>query len=53
MAVFIDQLRLMDAISGEEITSIPLDEPFRTRFDNPYAVVHRGDLHGVFLRACL
>ncbi len=52
MAVFIDQLRLMDAISGEEITHIPLDAPFRARFGNPYAVVHRGDLHGVFLQAC-
>jgi 2-polyprenyl-6-methoxyphenol hydroxylase-like FAD-dependent oxidoreductase len=52
MAVFIDQLRLMDAITGEEITRVPLDEPFRKRFGNPYAVVHRGDLHGVFLRAC-
>ena len=27
-------------------------EAFRARFGNPYAVVHRGDLHGVFLRAC-
>ncbi len=52
MAVFIDQLRLMDAVSGDEITRIPLDEPFRQRFGNPYAVIHRGDLHGVFLRAC-
>ena len=52
MAVFIDQLRLMDAINGEEIVSIPLDEPFRKRFGNPYAVVHRGDLHGVLLSAC-
>jgi 2-polyprenyl-6-methoxyphenol hydroxylase-like FAD-dependent oxidoreductase len=52
MAVFIDRLRLMDAISGEEIVSIPLDEPFRERFGNPYAVVHRGDLHGVLLAAC-
>ena len=52
MAVFIDKLSLMDAISGEEITHIPLDEPFRARFGNPYAVVHRGDLHGVLLDAC-
>jgi hypothetical protein len=52
MAVFIDQLRLMDAINGEEIVSMPLDEPFRKRFGNPYAVVHRGDLHGVLLTAC-
>jgi salicylate hydroxylase len=52
MAVFIDELRLMDAMSGEPITRIPLDAPFRQRFGNPYAVVHRGDLHGVFLKAC-
>ena len=53
MAVFIDQLRLMDALTAEEITHIDLGEAFRTRFGNPYAVVHRGDLHGVFLRACV
>lgn len=53
MAVYIDSLRLMDALSGEEITRIPLDAAFRTRFGNPYAVVHRGELHGVFLRACV
>ena len=52
MAVYIDQLRLMDALSAEEITHIDLGEAFRARFRNPYAVVHRGDLHGVFLRAC-
>jgi salicylate hydroxylase len=53
MAVYIDSLRLMDAMSGSEITRIPLDEGFRTRFGNPYAVIHRGDLHGVFLKACM
>jgi salicylate hydroxylase len=52
MAVYIDALRLMDAITGEDIARVPLDAPFRERFGNPYAVVHRGDLHGVFLRAC-
>lgn len=52
MAVYIDSLRLMDATNGEEITRIPLGEAFRTRFKNPYAVVHRGQLHGVFLKAC-
>ena len=52
MAVFIDALRLMDALTAEEIVRVPLDEPFRARFGNPYAVVHRGDLHGVMLRAC-
>ena len=52
MAVYIDRLRLMDAIAGDEICSIPLDEPFRQRFGNPYAVVHRGELYRVFLDAC-
>ena len=52
MAVYIDQLRLMDAMTAEEITHIDLGEAFRARFKNPYAVVHRGDLHGVFLKAC-
>ena len=52
IAVYIDQLRLMDALSGEEITHIDLTERFRQRFGNPYAVVHRGDLHGIFIGAC-
>lgn len=52
MAVYIDQLRLMDAMAGDEITHIDLGEKFRRRFGNPYAVIHRGDLHGVFLKAC-
>jgi 3-hydroxybenzoate 6-monooxygenase len=52
MAVYIDSLRLMDAMTAEEIVRIPIDDAFRARFRNPYAVVHRGDLHGVFLRAC-
>lgn len=52
MAVFVDSLLLMDAIADGEICRIPLGEDFRARFGNPYAVVHRGDLHGVFLRAC-
>ncbi len=51
-AVYIDMLRLMDAMSGEEIIRIPLDEPFRKRFGNPYAVIHRADLHGVLLKGC-
>src|SRR5258708_28755117 len=52
MAVYVDQLRLMDALTAEEITHVDLREAFRARFGNPYAVVHRGDLHGVLLKAC-
>ncbi len=51
-AVYIDSLRLMDAVNGEPIATIPLDESFRQRFRNPYAVVHRADLHAVLLEAC-
>ncbi len=53
MAVYIDNLRLMDAMSGQEITRIPLGKEFRQRMGNPYAVVHRGELHSVFLKACI
>jgi len=52
IAVFIDKLRLMDAITAEEITHVDLTERFRKRFGNPYAVVHRGDLHGILVKAC-
>jgi salicylate hydroxylase len=52
MAVYIDQLRLMDAMADGEITHIDLGPAFRARFGNPYAVVHRGDLHGVLLKGC-
>lgn len=52
MAVFIDRLRLMDALTAEEICHIDLGEAFRARFGNPYAVIHRGELHGLILAAC-
>ncbi len=51
-AVYIDHLRLMDALSAEQIAAIPLEDAFRRRFGNPYAVVHRADLHGALLEAC-
>jgi salicylate hydroxylase len=52
MAIYVDSLRLMDALTAEEICHIDLGAGFRARFGNPYAVIHRGDLHGVFLKAC-
>jgi 2-polyprenyl-6-methoxyphenol hydroxylase-like FAD-dependent oxidoreductase len=51
-AVFPDSLTMMDSISGEEITRIPLEENFRRYFKYPYALIHRADLHGVLLRKC-
>lgn len=41
------------ALSGQRVTRIPLDTPeFEKRFRQPYAVIHRHDIHGVLLRAC-
>ena len=45
MAVYIDQLRLMDALADGEICHIDLGDKFRARFGNPYAVIHRADIH--------
>lgn len=52
-AVFIDALRLLDAQTAQEITRIPLDAPFRAHFGNPYAVVHRAELHQLLLQRCI
>ena len=52
LAVYVDRLQLMDALSAEEICQIELGDAFRARFGNPYAVVHRGELHRMFLNAC-
>jgi salicylate hydroxylase len=41
------------AVHGHEITRVPLGDGFQARFGQPYAVIHRGDMHGVLLRACM
>ncbi|MET9854991.1 3-hydroxybenzoate 6-monooxygenase [Streptomyces sp. NPDC006450] len=51
-AVFIDELRFMDATTGERVARMPLTGDYRERFGNPYAVVHRGDLYQPLLDAC-
>ena len=40
------------ALSGELITALPFGEAYFTRFQQPYAVTHRADIHGVYLDAC-
>src|SRR5258705_10872843 len=47
-----DRLEMRDALTGAEITSVPLGEEFIARFKQPYAVTHRADIHGVYLKAC-
>src|SRR5262249_18852691 len=51
-AVFPEHLIMLDAVSGEEVTRIPLGEGFRAKFKHPYALIYRPDLLNVLLDAC-
>jgi 2-polyprenyl-6-methoxyphenol hydroxylase-like FAD-dependent oxidoreductase len=44
-AVYTDYMVMHDAVDGKEIGRIPTGEAFRKRFNNPYAVIHRVDVH--------
>jgi salicylate hydroxylase len=52
LAVFPNNLIMMDSITGEEVTRIPLGAEFLRKFKHPYALIHRADLHNVLLEAC-
>jgi len=51
-AVFPENLIMLDAISGDEVTRIPLGAGFRAKFTYPYALIYRPDLLNVLLEAC-
>ncbi|MEU6023261.1 FAD-dependent monooxygenase [Micromonospora sp. NBC_01739] len=51
-AVRMDELRFMDGVTGEHVTSLELTETYRRRFGRPYVVVHRAELHTALLDAC-
>jgi len=44
-AVFTDYMVMHDAIDEYQVGKIPTGEAFRQRFGNPYAVIHRVDVH--------
>ncbi len=44
-AVFTDDLTMMDAMDASVVASFPVGPEFRERFGNPYAVIHRADIH--------
>ena len=44
-AVYTDYMVMHDAIDEYQVGKIPTDEAFRKRFGNPYAVIHRVDVH--------
>lgn len=51
-AVFPKGLMMRDVVTGEEVTTLPLNDAFLARFKNPYGVIHRADIHRVLLEAC-
>jgi salicylate hydroxylase len=44
-AVYTDEMVMHDALDETLIGRIPTGEAFRNRFGNPYAVIHRADVH--------
>lgn len=45
-------LEMRDALTGNVITNMPLGDAMVKRFQYPYAVTHRTDIHSTFLDAC-
>ncbi|MGY0198622.1 3-hydroxybenzoate 6-monooxygenase [Leptothrix sp. BB-3] len=44
-AVYTDEMVMHDAVDESLVGRIPTGEAFRQRFGNPYAVIHRADVH--------
>ncbi len=44
-AVYTDEMVMHDALDETLVARVPVGEAFRTRFANPYAVIHRADVH--------
>jgi len=53
LAVFPDDLVMMDSVTAEPVTRISVGAEFQRRFSYPYSLVHRADLHAVLLKACV
>ncbi|HTT40980.1 MAG TPA: 3-hydroxybenzoate 6-monooxygenase [Burkholderiales bacterium] len=51
-AAFPEALIVMDSVSGDEVTRIPVGPEFRARFGYPYGLIHRADLHAILVGAC-
>ena len=53
VAAYPDDLVVMDGVSAQQVTHIPVGQAFRDRFGFPYALVHRADLHRALLDKCV
>ncbi|TSE28578.1 3-hydroxybenzoate 6-hydroxylase 1 [Tepidimonas thermarum] len=51
VAAYPQRLRVRAVSSGAELGQLPLGEAARQRYGQPYATVHRADLHGLLLAA--
>ncbi len=49
LAVYTERMELLDAVDESVVCSVPFGDAFRERFGNPYAVIHRADVHGALL----
>ncbi len=45
LAVYTDEMVMHDALDETLVGRIPVGAAFRARFGNPYAVIHRADMH--------
>ncbi len=52
-AVYTDELIMHDALDETLVGRIPTGEAFRKRFGNPYAVIHRVDIHSSLLEGAV
>ena len=52
-SVFTDYMVMHDAIDGYQVGKIETGEAFRKRFGNPYAVIHRVDIHKSLLEGAV
>ena len=50
-AVYTDEMVMHDALDESLVGRIPVGAAFRERFGNPYAVIHRADVHRSLLEA--
>jgi 3-hydroxybenzoate 6-monooxygenase len=52
-AVYTDEMVMHDALDETLVGRIPTGEAFRARFGNPYAVIHRADVHRSLLEGAM
>jgi 2-polyprenyl-6-methoxyphenol hydroxylase-like FAD-dependent oxidoreductase len=52
IAFYPQNIIMMDSLTRDEVTRVPLGQKFEDHFGNPYGVIHRGDLHKVLFEAC-